>query len=230
MVGRRKIKVLPSESKPNQAAIDSTTEEVSPVPAKRRSPKRREPVENDDRLPATIPDDLPDPIPEGMPPSYSQAKMKTLCESVSSGLSLTHSLRLLGLTKLFPTWRKPDKEFIDSQIAVAESAFVQDNINKIRDASGKYWQAAAWLLERRYPSQFSTNRGQKSNTGQGPVNILIVSTIPRPSDIMRRRGKRISELSATPDEIDAENAEVLEIVTNVPRLLEQGREDDDETA
>jgi hypothetical protein len=224
MVGRRKIAKIP----PEQTESPSSNADGEPPPP--NPPRRkRKPSAEDNRLPATIPSNMPD--------SYSPALMKALCESIACGVSLSHSLNLLGLSRVYQTWRKADKQFIDEQIAVAESTFVAENLGKIRSATDKSWQAAAWLLERRYPSQFSVNReGKGSNQGTAPVQIMIVSNIPRPYDILRRRGKRIGEPGESPVQIEAVNAdaedaagiaeaEIIEVVSNVPRRRSDDADD-----
>ncbi len=208
----------PKRPTPNKAGRKDTTD------------IRRRPAPASNLLPAD-----PSNPPDGMPDSYSPARMASILESIAGGLSLQHTLRMLGLVGYFPSWRKSAKRFVDELVARADSKFISENLVKIRSASNRSWQAAAWLLERRFPSQFSQSRGTPSKGGitTGPVLIQIVSAVPRPDDIMRNRGRRVAERGKPPDEIEAENAEMLEIIdiaateirSNVPRrALPEGEE------
>lgn len=185
----------------------------------------------DPQLPAASPNaDLPgsptgeDTLPANVlcPPDtisddYSPAEMKALCESIAAGLSLTHSNRLLGLSSRYQTWRKSAKQFIDELVANAESQFIATRVKKIAAAGDKYWAANAWLLERRFPTQFGLSGARAGKAGQvGPINIVIMSSVPRPYDIMRRRGLKPHEPGRPPDEIEAETR-VIEVDTAVPR-------------
>ena len=203
--------------------------ELAPTPTMRpkttgtgegKTPSRR-PVPAENFLPAD-----PANPPAKIPKSYSPALMVTICEAVAGGLSLDHTLRMLGLQKVFPSWRRAAKNFIDELVARADSEFVSVNLDKIRKHTDKSWQAAAWLLERRFPSQFSQNRGKatKGDGKTGPINILIVSGVPRPTDIMRNRSRQVGERGLPLDEIEGSNEEMLEVInveaevrSNVPR-------------
>ena len=170
-------------------------------------------------------------LPATLLRSYSPEIIDTICDSVAVGISISHTLRITRMRGTYDNWRKNDdlRKYIDGRIAEAESQFIKRNIDRIDKAADKYWQAAAWLLERRYPSQFSAGvargKGGTGGTG-GPVTVVVVnSAVPRPYDVLRYRGKVVGEPGTPPDEIETMNAEVLKIVSNVPR---RKKEEEDE--
>ena len=203
-----------------------------PKRAKRRkespSTSRHEGEPLDGTLPQPSPATGSPALPATLPKSYSPEIMDAVCESVAVGISINHTLRILGMIKIYEGWRRKDelRKYIDIRIAEAESRFIKRNIDRIDKAADKYWQAAAWLLERRYPSQFSAGvargKGQSGGTG-GPVTVVVVnSAVPRPYDVLRNRGKKLGEPKTPPDEIEAINAEVMKVVSNVPRRKQLG--------
>jgi len=177
----------------------------------------------------------PNDPPIKMPKTYSAARMLTILESIEGGLTLTHTLRVLGLTRVFAYWREKTPKFIDALIARAESVFIKTNIARINKAGQKYWQANAWLLERRFPSQFSQQRGVPGKGGDkiGPVNIVFVSSVPRPYKTIQNRSRQFGERGKGPEEVENENNEIMEIIdanakiiTNIPRRsLPEGNEE-----
>jgi hypothetical protein len=79
-----------------------------------------------------------------------------ICKLVALGLSPN---RAAGKVKVHHStiaeWRRNDLEF-DSDVQNAEAAFIQKQIANVQAAANKgNWQASAWLLERKFPSEFS---------------------------------------------------------------------------
>jgi hypothetical protein len=79
-----------------------------------------------------------------------------ICKLVALGLSAN---RAAGKVKVHHStvaeWRKQDPDF-DAAVQNAEAAFIERQIKIIQTAAKKgTWVAAAWLLERKFPSEFS---------------------------------------------------------------------------
>jgi hypothetical protein len=79
-----------------------------------------------------------------------------ICKLVALGLSPN---RAAGKVKVHHStvaeWRKNDHQF-DLDVQNAEAAFIQKQIENVQAAANKgNWQASAWLLERKFPSEFS---------------------------------------------------------------------------
>ena len=125
----------------------------------------------DDTSPQSSPaNDFP-ALPATLPKTYSPEIVDAICDSVAVGISISHTLRITGKRRAYEGWRKNDelRKYLDIRIAEAESRFIKRNISRIDKAADKYWQAAAWLLERRYPSQFSAGVAR----GRGRVGELV---------------------------------------------------------
>lgn len=168
---------------------------------------------------------LRDNPPKKMPVDYSPAQLTSLCELLVGGLSMMHAKRLLGIGSPFNRWRKACPKYIDGLIGIAESLFVADRLSTIRAASNKSWQAAAWMLERRFPTQFAL-AGRGKGKESGPINIVIMSSIPRPYEVLRRRGLKRSEPGRPPGE--AGEVVVITGEASVDTLSLPAGEDDDE--
>lgn len=75
---------------------------------------------------------------------------------IESGLSVKRSAGKLGVHyTTIATWRHQSPEF-ELAIQKAEAAFIQRQVANVQAAADKgNWQASAWLLERKFPSEFS---------------------------------------------------------------------------
>lgn len=43
---------------------------------------------------------------------------------------------------------------------MADAEYIRSQLVRVEGAGRKQWQAAAWLLERRFPGLFASNRGE----------------------------------------------------------------------
>lgn len=102
---------------------------------------------------------------------------------IADGMPVNQALQAVGLGKsAYYDWiAKGDRdlqkgkitgmsEFAD-KIKRAETGFVASHLANIADHSKKVWQASAWLLERRFPEQFSIRA--KTQQDQG-VKIVVL--------------------------------------------------------
>ena len=81
--------------------------------------------------------------------------LKAICELVKKGFCVSHAAERLRVHhSTVSRWRKELAEF-DTAILAAEAEFIDSQIANIRMASKTSWQASAWLLERKFPSEFS---------------------------------------------------------------------------
>ena len=87
---------------------------------------------------------------------YTALIVKALCAMISHGLSLRRAGERLHIHhSTVAEWKNKYPDFAES-IAAAESAFVSSQLAKIEKAADNgSWQAAAWLLERRFAVEFS---------------------------------------------------------------------------
>lgn len=141
---------------------------------------------------------------------YSKELTAKLCEKLRKGLSRDDSCYLVNLSHTaFYEWMADPKkaDFADS-IKKAEAEFKETNLYIIQKAGVKSWQAAGWLMERRYPKEFAlqmrtevTGRGGSpliphkpsvdlSGLTKAQLDALIISTIslPIPPELPKGNG------------------------------------------
>lgn len=86
---------------------------------------------------------------------YTPERVKTITDALADGLPHWVASARGGISHdTFCLWQNVHSEFADA-VKVAESAFVAKNVKIIQKAAIKSWQAAAWLLERRWRDDFS---------------------------------------------------------------------------
>jgi transposase len=75
-------------------------------------------------------------------------------------------------------WEHDEPEFADA-VKAAESDSQQELLKKIWTASDQQWQAAAWMLERRWPQDFARRQAlEMSGPDGGPIE-----TASRPAEL-----------------------------------------------
>jgi hypothetical protein len=101
--------------------------------------------------------------------------LAAICELVKQGLSVRRAAEHLKVHhSTVAAWRSRDLQF-DADVAAAEAQFIQSRLEIITDAAKKgSWQAAAWLLERRLPAEFSQPQVQLNMPAQAEFKELSV--------------------------------------------------------
>lgn len=99
----------------------------------------------------------------GRPSLLTPELQEAICKSIGAGLTFTDACRVnhIGVST-FMAWKEkgeaapdgPYRELIDA-VKEAEAVFKQTHLITITKASESSWQAAAWLLERKYPQEFA---------------------------------------------------------------------------
>ena len=83
--------------------------------------------------------------------------IQIILEAIRGGASQRDASALAGISEdTLSLWKKQDSDFSE-QMRQKEIQFKMDHIKIIEKAAQKTWQAAAWLLERKYPNEY-TNR------------------------------------------------------------------------
>src|SRR4030088_75665 len=81
-------------------------------------------------------------------------KAGAILRALESGMSRTHAAARAGISpSTFDAWLT-DPDF-EREVLAAESACQERALAVIRDAAQDQWQAAGWLLERRFPADFA---------------------------------------------------------------------------
>lgn len=117
-------------------------------------------------------------------PKLTPEVQKIICDNIRLGM--TYKLACMGARvsdATFFSWKaKAEKpkarkiyvEFLDA-VKQAESEYIQIGLATIRrEAINGTWQAAAWLLERRYPQEY----GQLKRDPLGSEQITVVFNRP----------------------------------------------------
>jgi hypothetical protein len=103
------------------------------------------------------------------PTKYHPARVDAICDALRAGATIEHAAEAAGIHRdTVHEWRTRYPAFAD-RIKEAEGAGVLASLRVIRGAAeGGTWQAAAWLLERRYPDLY----------GRRPVIAMATATAP----------------------------------------------------
>jgi len=108
--------------------------------------------------------------------------IKIICDLAEDGLPDAHIANVIGVTpECFCRWKKQGEQgkspthikfYTEYKKAVAE--FIQKNLQIIQKAAfDGSWQAAAWLLERRFWNEFGKKEQMRmEHTGKVDISIL----------------------------------------------------------
>ena len=81
--------------------------------------------------------------------------LKTILDSIRSGATQRDASALAGISEdTLSRWKREDTDFAE-QMRQKEIEFKMENVKIVRKAAEKTWQAAAWLLERKYPNEYT---------------------------------------------------------------------------
>lgn len=115
--------------------------------------------------------------PIGHGSTFDNQKAQTIISCVSAGTPVTHACKAAGVPyRTYRDWytkgEKGDQTYrtFYFKMLEAEGQFVTANLVTIQKAAGKTWQAAAWLLERRYPKEFG-RRQEITGPDGGPLKV-----------------------------------------------------------
>lgn len=109
---------------------------------------------------------------------YGKEMTQEIASFISSGLMRTDACTMAGISyETFTQWMKKP-EFSDA-IKVAEVKFKHRNLEIIQKAANRTWQAAAWLMERKFQNEFSIKQTLEvnDNRGERPSTDALLRTI-----------------------------------------------------
>ena len=95
----------------------------------------------------------------GRPSKKTPEREALLLEAFELGASQTLACKIAGLSPaLFRDWRDSDPDFA-ARVEAAEGKAGLEALRTLREAmANRTWQAAAWFLERRFPSEYGRDR------------------------------------------------------------------------
>lgn len=123
-----------------------------------------------------------------------------ICDNISLGLSYTLTCQAAGIHfDTFNEWMKKgeaggEEKFVDfySKVRAAEAICARNSLERIREAADNgTWNAAAWLLERRYPSDYG--RKDRIDMKAKTENVSIDVTVNE-QEISARRSSLLSRI------------------------------------
>jgi hypothetical protein len=158
----------------------------------------------------------------GRPPAFNRAKVEKLADGIRMGMPIDASLQRADIaSSTYYDWQAgrwprsvtlKDRQWFSETLKSAAADGMYDLLVVIRNASigalprGSQWQAAAWILERRYPEHFGRRQLEVTGSGGGPIQ--------HHHDLFTRILQEVSErMGVDPEEI-LEDAEI-----QYPRLV-----------
>ncbi len=107
---------------------------------------------------------------------YGSDKTKEICEKLRSGNSRNDACILSDINQdTFYEWLK--KPEFSEAVKKAEIEFKERNIMLIQAAAIKSWQAAAWLLERKYSEEYALKQKQDHNVSPDAALRMAETTL-----------------------------------------------------
>ena len=126
---------------------------------------------------------------------YGPEITEEICSYLATGSNRTDSCILAGINyQTFLNWLKEKVEFLEA-IKKAEVKFKQFHVKTIVKASEKSWQAAAWMLERKFHEEFGlksrdwkVSNDKESDADNQPIHQLLTVISPNGNDNQRTGG------------------------------------------
>ena len=117
------------------------------------------------------------------PTKYHSANVDALVEALCHGLSVSAACGIVGIERTtFYNWKKEHPEFreaIDGARPILES----NMLARITQASHDDWRAAAWILERRYPEDFSLKRTHDVNLTKSDGTNEVIEFLKQSEEV-----------------------------------------------
>lgn len=109
---------------------------------------------------------------------YGKEMTQDICTFIKDGLGRVDACTMAGIHyDTFREWMK--KPEFSEAIKQAEIGFKHTNLRIIQKASNRSWQAAAWLMERKFQDEFAVKQRLQleEKDGERPSTESLVSTI-----------------------------------------------------
>lgn len=112
-------------------------------------------------------------MPGGRPTKRTLSAKDTIVQAIGLGATYARAAAAAGITyETLNEWRKDDSEFSEA-INKAEADRVAKALQAIQRAATDSWQAAAWYLERRYPSEYGRTVQEQQHSGGVNINFNL---------------------------------------------------------
>jgi hypothetical protein len=122
----------------------------------------------------------------GRPSKYTPETVAVILEALGKGATHELACQAGGIShQTFAEWMRLYPEFLDG-IKRVEAKTAQRWLDHIEAAAPKEWQAAAWLLERRYHQAYSRRTIDKAVQVQLTADDLSKMTDEQLDELIRR--------------------------------------------
>lgn len=116
---------------------------------------------------------------DSKPYKMTPERVQIITEALADGLTQKEASMLAGIDEdTLCNWKRNNSDFSD-KVAKSTIEYKQRLMNTIRKAGEKDWKACAWLLERKYKRDFSTNisleRDHYSNFAEFDFNHQMIA-------------------------------------------------------
>ena len=108
---------------------------------------------------------------KGAKSKFTQATIDAITQAIELGATYRRACAAAGISEeTFSQWRQHKSGFSEA-IEKAEAVFVEKHLKVIQAAgtTDGTWQASAWMLERRYPSEY----GKQVQEHQGAISVNV---------------------------------------------------------
>ena len=113
---------------------------------------------------------------------YSPEIVKKICDLLKMGNYIHTACDCVGISKdTFYDWIKNKPDFSDA-IKEAEAKLIARNVQLIATHALKNWQAAAWMLERKFPEEWGKIDRINVSGKLDPLEVVVVKVKTKDPD------------------------------------------------
>ena len=109
-------------------------------------------------------------------------RLNTICQHITTGITFKSACALSGISDAtFYRWRQEDPEF-EEDVQMATAVAEQVLLGHISEHAITDWRAAAWILERRMPDDYSAKRDIEVNLKENHIVETIQSIVDQTNE------------------------------------------------
>ena len=109
-------------------------------------------------------------------------RLDTICQHITTGITFKSACALSGISDAtFYRWRQEDPEF-EADVQMATAVAEQVLLGHISEHAITDWRAAAWILERRMPDDYSAKRDIEVNLKENHIVETIQSIVDQTNE------------------------------------------------
>lgn len=142
----------------------------------------------------------------GRPPVLDEGKRREICAILAVGCNRETAAKYVGCHRTTITKTAQRDEGFALALEQAESKYEILHLSHINKAAteGRYWRAAAWALERKYPARYGQSHGQLLSIEQvrqvlSQFADVLLEEVPEDPD----RQRILERLTALTNELQA---------------------------